>query len=92
MAGQTAASAIRQIWKRQREIGKSDASMARGQEPGQIAHASADPEGQRCRESGEARRQAVDERYAERRRRSRTSSTAIGMSDSRMTIPTTTWM
>jgi hypothetical protein len=86
------ASTVGQIGKRQLEIGEGDPSMTRRQEAGQIARAPPDPEGQRRRQPGEPGRQAADERYAERRRRSRTSSTAIGMSESRMTIPTTMWM
>jgi len=37
-------------------------------------------------------RQAARERYAERRRRSRTSSTTMGISESRITTATTMWM
>jgi hypothetical protein len=62
--------------------------MARHQEPGQVTEAPSEPERKRCREPGEPGRQTPDERYAERRRRSRTSSTTIGMSESTITIPT----
>jgi hypothetical protein len=56
---------------------------------GELAQPTAGAEGERSRQPGHARDQPAGERYAERRRRSRTSSTTIGINESRMTIPTT---
>ena len=86
-------SASRQLGEREGEIRQDDAAAARQRQGRQVPEAAAEPQGERP--SGSRARQvchAPGERYAERRRRSRMSSTKIGISESKITTPTTTWM
>jgi len=90
-ARETALLGIWEVQKGQRDIGQRHTAAARQCKRREIAEPTADAEGQRRRQPRQGRRHAADERYAERRR-SRTSSTTIGISESRITITTRMWM
>ena len=59
---------------------------------GEVSEPAAGLERQRRREPLDGCAEAANEGYAERRRRSRTTSITIGMNESRITITTTLWM
>ena len=73
------------------QVGEGDAAAPRKRGVREVPQTPAEPEGHGERYVPRGRRQAAGG-YAERRRRSLYSSTAIGISDSTITITTTTWM
>ena len=92
VASQPVSSGGRHIRERDGKVGEGDSPSPWQRQPRQVAEPPAGAEGQWRRQPGQARRQTANEPYAERRRRSRTSSTTIGMSESAMTTTTTMWM
>jgi hypothetical protein len=92
LASQPPARVGRKLGKGDLQVRQRDVATAPQHEPAKIAETPAAGEGERGRKAGDTRRQPPDEPYAERRRRSRISSTKIGTRESRITIPTTMWM
>ena len=92
LPGQSLPIGSRQLGERQGEILQDDAAAARQRHGRQVTEAAAEPQGGRRREPCRQVRHTPGERYAERRRRSRMSSTKMGISERKITIPTTIWM
>ena len=73
------------------EVGECDPAAARQPGVREVTQSPTEPERQRERQTADRRGEAAGG-YADRRRRSLYSSTAIGISESTITITTTTWM
>jgi hypothetical protein len=81
----------RQLGVRAAQVGEGDAPSTRHRGVHSVAQSPTEPEGEGQRHPTSRGRQAASG-YAERRRRSLYSSTAMGISESTITITTTTWM
>ena len=90
-AGEAASLRHRQLRVRATEVSQRDTTAARQPGVREVTESPTEPECERERQTAGRRSEAAGG-YAERRRRSLYSSTAIGISDSTITITTTTWM